>query len=441
MRKTELPFRRDLLPPGCLVVCAVSGGADSVCLLDLVRRLPDVRCVCAHYDHGIRGEESRRDAAFVEELCRQWQIPFYTERGDVPAYADRTGQSLESAARELRYIFLRRIAAETGADRIATAHNLNDNAETVLFRLARGTGLRGLTGIPAERDGIVRPLLSADRKEIEDYLTARGIRWVEDSTNALDDAARNRARHHVLPAMETLHGGALENMARTMENLREDEDYLSSLAEEQLRAWGGVRLPASELLELPRPVAARVLRMWLGEELPRERVEAILALCRAGSPSAWTLAAGRRVCRRYGELLLDRGEKTPLIERTISLGQRLELPELGLAAVWEKMPPGSNVQASFTTFSFSCVNICGTLSLTRRREGDTITLTGRRGRRSVKKLMIDARIPREERDRVPVIRQGEEILAIWGFGQAEGSLPGPGEEFTRLRFEKPGTGK
>ena len=438
MRRTDPPFRRELLPPGSRVVCAVSGGADSVCLLDLTRQLPDVECLCAHFDHGIRGEESCRDARFVEELCRSWQIPFYTETGDVPGYARQTGQSLESAARELRYAFLRRVAAETGADRIATAHNQNDNAETILFRLARGTGLRGLTGIPAERDGIVRPLLSASREEIEAYLTARGIGWVEDSTNALDAAARNRARHHLLPALEALHGGALANIARTGENLREDEEYLSSLARERLCAWGGETLPAAELAALPRPVAARVLRLWLGEDLTRERIQAVLALCRADSPSAWTMAAGRRVCRRYDRLVLDPGDRLPLTERTISLRQRVELPELGLAAIWEKMPSGAKIQSSFTTFSFSCVNICDTLSLTRRREGDSLTLAGRRGRRSLKKLLIDARIPREERDRIPVIRCGGEILAVWGFGQTEGSLPRPGEEFTRLRFVKTG---
>ena len=436
MRRTEPPFARELLPPGCRVVCAVSGGADSVCLLDLVRQLPEVECLCAHFDHGIRGEESRRDARFVEELCRRWQIPFYTETGDVPGYARQSGQSLETAARELRYAFLRRVAGKTGADRIATAHNQNDNAETILFRLARGTGLRGLTGIPAERDGIVRPLLSASRAEIEAYLTARGIAWVEDSTNALDDAARNRARHHLLPALEELHAGAAANVARTAENLREDEEYLVSLARERLCAWGGETLPTQELLALPRPVAARVLRLWLGEELTRERTEAVLALCRAASPSAWTMAAGRRVCRRYGELVLSAGERPPLIERTIELGQRVELPELGLAAIWEKMPSGAKIQSSFTTFDFSCVNICDTLSLTRRREGDA--LAGRSGRRSLKKRLIDAHVPREERDRIPVVRQGDEILAVYGLGQAEGTRPRPGEEFTRLRFEKTG---
>lgn len=147
---SEPVLDRSLLPAGCTVLCAVSGGADSICLLDLVRRLGDVTVLCAHFDHGIRGAESARDAAFVEALCKEWGVPFFPGRGDVPAYAAANGLSIETAAREARYAFLERTAKEQGADVIATAHNLNDNAETILFRMARGTGC---TDLPASRRG------------------------------------------------------------------------------------------------------------------------------------------------------------------------------------------------------------------------------------------------------------------------------------------------
>ena len=210
---SEPVLDRSLLPAGCTVLCAVSGGADSVCLLDLVRRLGDVTVLCAHFDHGIRGAESARDAAFVEALCKEWAVPFFPGRGDVPAYAAANGLSIETAAREMRYAFLERTAKEQGADVIATAHNLNDNAETILFRMARGTGLRGLTGIPARRGRIVRPLLHTPRRDIEEYLTARGIPHVEDSTNTETDAARNRIRLDVLPRLESIHPGAAAGIA------------------------------------------------------------------------------------------------------------------------------------------------------------------------------------------------------------------------------------
>ena len=162
MRNTDPVLDRTLIPPGSRVLAAVSGGADSVCLLDLLRRESDVECVCAHFDHRLR-PGSGEDARFVRELCAEWGIEFVGGSGDTAAYAREKGLSLETAARELRYAFLFRAARETGAGLIATAHNLNDNAETVLFHMARGTGLRGLAGIPRRRETLVRPLLDVSR--------------------------------------------------------------------------------------------------------------------------------------------------------------------------------------------------------------------------------------------------------------------------------------
>ena len=285
---SEPVLDRALLPAGCTVLCAVSGGADSVCLLDLVRRLGDVTVLCAHFDHGIRGAESARDAAFVEALCKEWGVPFFLGRGAVPAYAAENGLSVETAARELRYAFLERTAKEQGADVIATAHNLNDNAETILFRMARGTGLRGLAGIPARRGRIVRPLLQTPRRDIEEYLAAHNIPHVEDSTNAEPDAARNRVRRDVLPMLESVHPGAAAGIVRMSETLAEDEAFLASLAEERLARWGGA-IPAKELCALPRPVARRALARWLGGELSRERFDALLRF--AALPGGYTVPA------------------------------------------------------------------------------------------------------------------------------------------------------
>ncbi len=423
----EIVLSRDLLPPGSRVLCAVSGGADSVCLLHLVRSLGDVECLCAHFDHGLRGEASREDAAFVEALCRKWEIPFHTETGDVAAFARQTGRSLETAGRELRYAFLRRTAARCGADRIATAHNRDDNAETILFRMARGTGLRGLCGIPAERDGIVRPLLETSREEIRAYLVRRNIPWREDATNAEDAAARNRVRHHVLPALEDVHPGAAANIARMGSALREDEETLAALAAEKLAAWGGERLPAAELAALPGGLAVRVLRQWLGEDLSRERYEAVLALCGSGPSARVQLPGGRTVRREYGVLTADPPESAPLPERELRPGETLALPEAGLTVRCERLPDGGEIQKSFNTFVFACANICDKMTVASRCPGDTVRLEGRPGTRRIKELFIDAKIPRAARESVPVIRCGERVLAVYGFGQAEGLRPAPGE--------------
>ena len=426
---SEPVLDRALLPAGCTVLCAVSGGADSVCLLDLVRRLGDVTVLCAHFDHCLRGAESARDAAFVEALCKEWGIPFFLGRGDVPAYAKEHGLSLETAARELRYAFLERTAAEQDADVVATAHSLNDNAETILFRMARGTGLRGLAGIPARRGSIVRPLLRTPRRDIEEYLAARNIPHVEDSTNAETDAARNRIRLDVLPALESIHPGAAAGIARMSETLAEDEAFLTSLAEEKLSLWGGA-IPGKELCSLPKPVARRALARWLGGELSRERFEALLRFA-AGDGAGVLELPGRRIRREFGSLRLEEESAPKLEERPLSPGKTIVYPRRWQISC-ESCAAGAEIQTSFNTFCFSCANICGKLTVASRAAGDSLVLRRRGGTRSVSKLLGEARIPASQRDGIPVVRDEAGVLAVYGVGQSERAFPAPEEEFYKI---------
>ena len=421
---------RALLPPGCTVLCAVSGGADSVCMLDLIRRLGDVKVLCAHFDHSIRGAESERDAEFVRSLCEEWHIPFFLGRGDVPGYAAAHGESIETAGRDLRYAFLRQTAAEQGADRIATAHNLNDNAETILFRMARGTGLRGLCGIPDRRGGIVRPLLRTPRSDIEAYLAARGIPHVEDSTNAETDAARNRVRLSLLPALEDIHPGAARSISRMAETLAEDEACLTSLAEEKLTLWGEA-IPCAELTALPRSISRRALTLWLGGDLSRERGDALLAFAQ-GSGSGVLELPGRRVVRSFGKLLKEAAPAGRLTERTVSPGETIVYPGLWEISC-EICASGAEIQSSFNTFCFSCANICDKLTVAPPAAGDTIVLHRRAGTRSVRKLLAEeARVPAPLRESIPVVRDAQGVLAVYGVGQSERAYPAPGEKFCKI---------
>ena len=222
MRELIREFR--LIPPGSTVLCAVSGGADSVCLLHRLWRLRrelGFQLAAAHFDHRLRGEESAQDLEFVREfvsLCcgrdrvlqadGTWtQLPpveLFTGSGDVAAQARAAGRGIEETAREMRYAFLRETARQAGAQYIATAHTANDNGETILLHLARGTGLRGLCGIAPKSGDLIRPLLTTGRGEIEDYLRFRGLPWREDPSNREDVYARNRVRHQVLPQLEGL---------------------------------------------------------------------------------------------------------------------------------------------------------------------------------------------------------------------------------------------
>ena len=194
----------ELIPSGSRVLCAVSGGADSMCLLHLLSAREDLTVLAAHYEHGLRGEESLRDADFVAAWCAQRGIPCTVEHGDAAAYARDHGMGIEEAARELRYAFLERTADALNCDRIATAHNADDNAETLLLNLCRGAGTAGLRGIPPRRGRIVRPLLDCTREEIEATLRDAGVPHVEDGSNRSLDYRRNRLRHQVLPLLRDL---------------------------------------------------------------------------------------------------------------------------------------------------------------------------------------------------------------------------------------------
>ena len=216
----ELIRRYQMIQPGDRVICAVSGGADSVALLFgmyLLRAKLDITLEAAHFDHGLRGEESAADALFVENLCRQYEIPLHMGRGQVTAGE----KGLEAAARDARYAFFASLPGK-----IATAHTADDNAETVLMHMVRGTGLKGLGGIAPIRDHVIRPMLGVTRQEVLAFLAEYHLRYVEDSTNATDAFLRNRLRHHVMPLLKQENPRLAESLSAMAQELREDEQRL-----------------------------------------------------------------------------------------------------------------------------------------------------------------------------------------------------------------------
>ncbi len=306
--KTGLIEQYNMLPEGSSVLCAVSGGADSMCLLHWLHALQQerrFRLYAAHFEHGIRGDESLRDAAFTEEQCRRLGIPCTLGRGDVPAFAAQQKIGLEEAARVLRYRFLEETADRLGCDRIATAHNQNDNAETMLMNLCRGAGTRGLAGIPPVRGRLIRPLLATDRASIEAYLRENDIPHIEDSSNQDDRNTRNRIRHQLLPLLEEMNPSMLLAFSRTASLLREDEEYLNRLAEEFLKEHRKEnQIPAKELRKLDPVVAARVLRLLCGTGVSMERTKALLEFAKGTERGVLELP-GRKVRRQKGELVFE----------------------------------------------------------------------------------------------------------------------------------------
>ncbi len=415
----------DLLPREGLILCAVSGGADSVYLLVRLAELGyDV--AAAHYNHGLRGAEADRDEQFVRALCRARGIPFYTEKGDVGAFASRERLGIEEAARILRYDFLERTADELGAAAIATAHTANDNAETVLLHLARGAGLRGLGGIPSRRGRIVRPMLDVTRAEVERYLEEKGVGYVQDATNASGDYARNRVRHQAVPALETVNPAFVRTVGQTAALLREDEAFLQSLTEAFLARYGDENsLDAKALLAQPGPVAARAVRSMAGRPLEAVHVQAALKAAREGGAAD---VPGLRIARAGDRLVFGASQGPGLPDRALPVPGETVLPEAGLVVRAEKFTAMPRVvHKSYNIFFFQCENICGSIAVTARRPGDSFRPAGRGCTKKLKQLLMESGVPAWERDSLPVLRDETGILAVYGVGAAERVCAGPGD--------------
>lgn len=409
-----------LLEPGDDVTAALSGGADSAALLWLLRRLaPElgVSLRAAHFHHGLRGKEADRDEAFCRELCAAWEIPFVSGRGDVRARAAETGESLEEAARKLRYDFL----LDAAPGKLATAHNADDNAETVLLHLLRGSGPRGLGGIPPKRGRLIRPLLCCTRAEIEELLSREGLPYVEDSSNAADDCLRNRLRHRVMPLLRAENPGFAETVGRTAALVRAEDDYLSRLAAEAAASCtAGEGWSCKALLGLD-PVLRRRVLLGLLRELGLENpslvhVEALEAALGAKPSAVLPLPGGFTARREYDRLLLSAAEPLPpLPETALTLPGVTELPG-GLGRIVCTVTKNLNFcKKKPTTFVWKYDMICGhELKLRSRRPGDRLTLSG--GTKRLKALMIDRKLPARLRDAVPVLTLDGSPAAVFRVG-------------------------
>lgn len=429
-----------LLPPGSRVLVAVSGGCDSICLLHLLwtqREEWGLEVSAAHYEHGIRGEASLRDAAFVEDFCRARGIPCAVEHGDVPAYAREQGLGIEEGARELRYAFLERRADELGCDRIATAHNADDNVETMLLNLTRGSGLRGLGGIPPVRGRIVRPLLTVTRQELEAYLRENALPHVEDASNADESYRRNRLRQRVLPLLREMNPALAHTLGDTAALLRQDEDCLASLADDFIeKHYQNDSLPAKKLCELHPAVASRVLRALCAQSLERKHVEETLAFCR-GSELGYLDLPGQRLRREQGRLYFSEIESIPLPDRAIRPGECLEIPELGICIRADLVEYNQKINSLFKTYCIKYENIRGNEILcTGRRPGDRMRPAYRGCSKSLKALFLEHGMTRAERDRILVFRDEAGILAVHDLALDERSLPREGEMALRLTIYK-----
>ena len=392
--------RYDMVQPGDRVIAAVSGGADSVALLWSLYLLKDklgITLEAAHYNHHLRGEESRRDEDFVRDFCAGFHIPLHLGGGIVVPGE----KGLEAAARNARYAFF-----DTLPGKIATAHTADDNAETLLMRMVRGTGLKGLGAIAPVRGRIIRPMLTVTRQDVTAFLEEYHLSFVEDSSNGTDAFLRNRLRHGVMPLLKGENPAFCENLSEMALRLREDEAALDQLA--QLED----RLDVERLRQAGGAVRRRILTKFLQHSGVKEpEAEHILLaekLVFSPKPSAKAqFPGGVTIARDYG-VLKPVTQKNGLDTLELTCPGYLELPQIGLAV---SCTPAEEVEDAPDCFSL-LPN--GRLMLRQRLPGDEIRLRG--GSKSLKKLFIDQKIPAYQRPLIPVIADEGGVVGVYDIG-------------------------
>lgn len=402
------------------VLVALSGGADSTALLYATVKVAEkcgLKVFAAHVNHRIRGAEADRDEKFCRELCASLGVKIFVARLDVPKLAKERGESLELCARNVRYAALENFRQKKKIDFIATAHNADDNAETVLHNLIRGTGIEGLAGIPVKRDAIVRPLLSFYRSEIEEYLKALKLNFVTDSTNADTEYTRNFLRHVVLPVMKKLNPATAETVNRLSRFAAEDSRFIA----EELK-----KREDEKLSELPFSLLSRrVNRLYSeksGERLSALHTEAICEALYNRKNTVLSLPDGYCAKIRGGRLSFSLEEKLPVLEEAkLSDGENVLCDGLVTVTVRRGDPDFKNRKAyvgykaesgASTTLAVSIDEeaVKGEMYVRPRRNGDKILSLG--VNKSVKRCFINNKVPVELREAVPVICDDEGIIYV-----------------------------
>ncbi len=409
--------------PTDTALVALSGGVDSTALLLALHELVQagkIRGVfAAHLNHQIRGEAALRDERFCSSLCERLSIPIAIESADVPTLAKERGQTLEQAAREARYDFLERARESFGASVIATAHHSDDQAETVLLHLMRGSGTAGLCGMRARNGVVIRPLLQKSRAEILIFLAERNEPFCEDETNAELTATRNRVRHQLLPMMESFNPAIAKSLCKTAELLSQDDAYLNSLADEAEREISiGSGLDRKRLGELPQPLGTRILRkrlFALDQRVSEADIRRVLALCEARTGTAIELPGGFAAWTSARALLIGSYPGALAFETPFIVGGETQTPwgtwKSERVTAWEKPKDGTEAYLDLEKLPKDLV-------VRTRKDADRFYPLGAPGEKKLSDVLTDKKIAKEERD-LPLLASGQEIYFACGLTISE----------------------
>lgn len=425
--------RYRMIEPGDRLVAAVSGGADSVCLLDVLHRLEkalDMTLTVAHFDHGLRPDADESETEFVRGLAASLHLDVVVKKADPPL--DPGSASLEEKARELRYRFLREVKEGCGAQKIATGHTLNDQAETVVMRLLRGSGPAGLSGIrPVRRNGIIRPLIELTREDVLSYLRQRRLDHVTDASNFEPAYLRNRIRLDLLPQLETYQPRIVEILGRTADIARADNQWLNAQARTWIEEWSQtdpgneIILPISRFRELPEALKNHGVREALKtvagglRRISLTHIEAIKRLAGSERPQTRvTLPDGLLVRRVYDRLIFSKGGPPQADSYCIFIERigTFYIDALGCPLTLEEMEPGGsqNLEAGPWTVYVDADRIAFPLLLRNFRPGDRFVPFGMKGHKKLKDLFVDMKIPADLRARIPVLVQGDRVIWVCG---------------------------
>lgn len=438
VRKTLACY--NMLKHGDKVLVGVSAGPDSVCLLNVIKELREeynLSLHIAHLHHGFRGSEADEDVRFVKAIGDSLGIPLNIEYADIPAYIKRARLSKQAGAREVRYQFFYRVAEEIGADKIALGHTADDQIETFLMRVIKGSGPRGLSGIPPVRDKVIRPLIEVYREEIKDYLSKRDIRYRIDSSNLSPVYMRNKIRLELIPYLSKEYNpNIIDTLMRNLKILRDEDIFLDEYVERKYpdllisESKGHVRFDMGKLASIARPIRRRVLRRGvesiIGEGvvvLSFKHVEDSLSLLDSERGGEIHLPCGiivRKDRGTFGIYLKTRLTPIPAYAYNVAVPGDTVVPEAGITISTtileglfsgEKEEGHDRYKAYFDMAKFSLP-----LVVRNRRPGDLFCPRGMGGKKKkVKEYFIDRKILREERERIPVLTSPEGILWIIGY--------------------------
>lgn len=420
------------------VLVGLSGGPDSVCLLHLlyvVQNELGIKLGAAHINHQIRGDDANKDEEYSKCLAEKLGIPFYSLKKDVNGYAKEMGISSETAGREIRYGFFKELMEKEGFTKVATAHNANDQVETILMRVMRGTGIDGLCGIPVKRDGIfIRPILFMERDEIENYCVENNLSPRIDKTNLERDYSRNKIRLDLIPYMkENFNPNLVQSINRMIELLTEDNDYLQKNVDKYFNEFikyeeNGLKIK-KEVCDLHFSILSRIIRKALisvsksNYDFEHKHIKEIIYLFSMETGKNIDLPNGLIVSSVYGDVKIrkrEQIEKNQLKQLVIdknSLKNRYEFEKYSIIFDIIKSNTKFNNNNYIKYFDYDKIN--GNIIIRTRKDGDKIRPLGMKGSKKIKDIFIDAKIPLEERGNIPIVQFDEKIAWVVGVRAAD----------------------